>query len=65
MLIESNGMEASLAGLTEQVKMNKKDNDKIKKSRSKIRAPVVKFGNLGFSIEKSENSGFFRNYCSQ
>ena len=28
----------------------------------------VKFGNLGFSIgksENSENSGFFRNYCSQ
>ena len=25
----------------------------------------VKFGNLGFSIGKSENSGFFRNYCSQ
>ena len=24
----------------------------------------VKFGNLGFSIGKSENSGFFRNYCS-
>ena len=24
----------------------------------------VKFGNFGFSIEKSENSGFFRNYCS-
>ena len=24
-----------------------------------------KFGNLGFSIGKSENSGFFRNYCSQ
>ena len=23
------------------------------------------FGNLGFSIGKSENSGFFRNYCSQ
>ena len=22
----------------------------------------VKFGNLGFSIGKSENSGFFRNY---
>ena len=22
-------------------------------------------GNLGFSIGKSENSGFFRNYCSQ
>ena len=25
----------------------------------------VKFGNLGFSIGKSENNGFFRNYCSQ
>ena len=25
----------------------------------------VKFGNIGFSIGKSENSGFFRNYCSQ
>ena len=25
----------------------------------------VKFGNLGFSIGKSENSGFFRNCCSQ
>ena len=25
----------------------------------------VKFGNLGFSIGKSENSGFFWNYCSQ
>ena len=25
----------------------------------------VKFGNLGFSMGKSENSGFFRNYCSQ
>ena len=25
----------------------------------------VKVGNLGFSIGKSENSGFFRNYCSQ
>ena len=25
----------------------------------------VKFGNLCFSIGKSENSGFFRNYCSQ
>ena len=25
----------------------------------------VKFGNLGFSIGNSENSGFFRNYCSQ
>ena len=24
----------------------------------------VKFGNLGFSIGKSENSGFFKNYCS-
>ena len=24
----------------------------------------VKFGNLGFSIGKSEKSGFFRNYCS-
>ena len=24
----------------------------------------VKFGNLGFYIGKSENSGFFRNYCS-
>ena len=24
----------------------------------------VKFGNLGFSIGKSESSGFFRNYCS-
>ena len=24
----------------------------------------VKFGNLGFSMGKSENSGFFRNYCS-
>ena len=31
-----------LAGLTEQVKMKKKeDNDKIKKSRSKLRAPVI------------------------
>ena len=25
----------------------------------------VKFGNLGFSMGKSENSGFFRNYWSQ
>ena len=25
----------------------------------------VKFGNLGFSMGKGENSGFFRNYCSQ
>ena len=25
---------------------------------------MVKFGNLGYSIGKSENSGFFRNYCS-
>ena len=25
----------------------------------------VKFGNLGFSKGKSENSGFFRNYCNQ
>ena len=25
----------------------------------------VKLGNLGFSIGKNENSGFFRNYCSQ
>ena len=25
----------------------------------------VKFCNLGFSIGKSENSGFWRNYCSQ
>ena len=25
----------------------------------------VKFGNLGFSIGKSENSGFFINCCSQ
>ena len=25
----------------------------------------VKFGNLGFSIGKYENSGFFSNYCSQ
>ena len=25
----------------------------------------VKFGNLLFSMGKSENSGFFRNYCSQ
>ena len=25
----------------------------------------VKFGNLGFSMGKSENSGFFRSYCSQ
>ena len=25
----------------------------------------VIFGNLGFSIGKSENSGFFRNFCSQ
>ena len=25
----------------------------------------VKFGNLGFSIGKSENLGFFRKYCSQ
>ena len=25
----------------------------------------VKFGNLGFSLGKSENSGFFRKYCSQ
>ena len=25
----------------------------------------VQFGNLGFSIGKSENSGFFRKYCSQ
>ena len=25
----------------------------------------VKFGNIGFSMGKSENSGFFRNYCSQ
>ena len=25
----------------------------------------VKCGNLGFSIGKSRNSGFFRNYCSQ
>ena len=25
----------------------------------------VKFGNLGFSIGKSENRGFFTNYCSQ
>ena len=24
----------------------------------------VKFGNLGFSIGKSESSGFFRNYCN-
>ena len=24
----------------------------------------VKFGNLGFSMGKSEISGFFRNYCS-
>ena len=24
----------------------------------------VKFCNLGFSIGKSENGGFFRNYCS-
>ena len=24
----------------------------------------MKFGNLGFSVGKSENSGFFRNYCS-
>ena len=24
----------------------------------------VKFGNLGFSMGKSENSGFFRDYCS-
>ena len=24
----------------------------------------VKFGNLGFSMGKCENSGFFRNYCS-
>ena len=23
----------------------------------------VKFGNLGFSMGKSENSGFFRKYC--
>ena len=23
------------------------------------------FGNLGFSIGKWENSGYFRNYCSQ
>ena len=25
----------------------------------------VKFGNLSFSIRKWENSGYFRNYCSQ
>ena len=25
----------------------------------------VKFGNLGFSMAKSENSGIFRNYCCQ
>ena len=25
----------------------------------------VKFGNLGFSIGKSKNIGFFRNFCSQ
>ena len=25
----------------------------------------VKFGNLGISIGKRENSGYFRNYCSQ
>ena len=25
----------------------------------------VKFCNLGFSIGKNENSGIFRNYCSQ
>ena len=25
----------------------------------------VKFGNLGFSMGKSENSGCFVNYCSQ
>ena len=25
----------------------------------------VKFGILGFSLGESENSGFFRNYCSQ
>ena len=30
-----------LAGLTEHVKMKKKDYDKIKKSRSKRRAPVI------------------------
>ena len=24
----------------------------------------ILFGNLGFSMGKSENSGFFRNYCS-
>ena len=24
----------------------------------------VKFGNLGFSIEKCKNNGFFKNYCS-
>ena len=24
----------------------------------------VKFGNLGFSLGKWENSGYFRNYCS-
>ena len=26
---------------------------------------MVKFGNIGFSMGKSENSRFFRNYCSQ
>ena len=27
-------------------------------------AAKSKFGNLGFSMGKSENSGFFRKYCS-
>ena len=26
---------------------------------------LVIFGNIGFSIGQSENSGFFRSYCSQ
>ena len=25
----------------------------------------VKFGAVGFTIEKWKNSGYFRNYCSQ
>ena len=37
----------------------------IAASDLKVSYGKVKFGNLGISIGKSENSGFFRNYCSQ
>ena len=35
---------------------------RITESKNTLLCVQLKFGNLGFSIGKSENSGFFRNY---